>query len=100
MRVEDLLKRARELWPGKMTDQEVAIAMGVVYGEICRYVRDRSEGRKVDDAEIKKELGNMLFSTIRWCDDMGLAPEECIKLAVEAQEKYVRKKLGAKTFSR
>jgi hypothetical protein len=100
MRLDDLLKRARELWPGKMTDQEIAIAMGVVYGEICRYVRDHSEGRAVDDEHIKKELGNILFSTIRWCDDMGFAPEECIKLAIETQETYVRKKLGAKTFNR
>ena len=74
MKIEDLLKRARELWPNASTEQEIAVAMGVVYGDICRYVRDHSEGKAVEEEEFKKELGNIIFSTIRWCDDMGFAP--------------------------
>ena len=91
MKVEELLDRARKIWPETMSEQEIAIAMGVVYGDICRYVRDNSEGKNTDQAELKKELGNMIFSSIRWCDDFGFTPEECINLAIEAQEKYVKK---------
>lgn len=38
--------------------------------------------------ELKKELGNILFSTIRWIDDLGLDPLGCLELAIEAQEKF------------
>ena len=39
------------------------------------------------DEELKKELGNIIFSTIRWCDDLGYDPEECIRLAIDSQKK-------------
>ena len=65
--------------------------MGVVYGDICRHVRDHAGNKTVDEAEIKKELGNMLFSTIRWADDLGFSPEECIELAKAAQQRYIKK---------
>lgn len=40
------------------------------------------------DRELKKELGNIIFSTIRWVDDLGLDVLECLDLAIEAQEKF------------
>jgi hypothetical protein len=50
---------------------------------------------RTDDAEeqerlrqLKKELGNIIFSTIRWIDDLGLDVLECLDLAIEAQEKF------------
>lgn len=46
----------------------------------------------VGEAEIKKELGNIIFSTIRWCDDLGLSPEECIELAKTAQKDHTAKR--------
>jgi hypothetical protein len=91
MNLDDLLKRARELWPEVTDEQEMAIALGVIYGDICRYVRDHSEGKKVDETELKKELGNMIFSTLRRIDNRGFSVEECMKLAIEANQNYVRK---------
>jgi len=38
--------------------------------------------------ELQKELGNLIFSTIRWCDDSGFDPEECIKEAIKSQKKF------------
>lgn len=38
--------------------------------------------------EIKKELGNIILSTIRWCDDLGLDVGECVARAITAQRKY------------
>ncbi len=90
MNTDDLLEQARKLWPNKATEQDIAIAMGVIYGDICRYVRDHAEGKEVDSTEFKKELGNIIFSTIRWCDDMGYTPEECLGLAIEAHARYVK----------
>jgi hypothetical protein len=89
--MDELLKQAREIWPEKMTERQIAVALGVTFGDICRYVRDHSEGKKVDETELKKELGNIIFSTIRWCDDLGFTPEECVKLAIIAQEQYTKR---------
>jgi hypothetical protein len=91
MNVDDLLRQSRNIWPESMSEQEIAIAMGVIYGDICRYVRDHTEDKQVDEAELKKELGNMIFSSLRWCVDLGFSPEECIKLAIETQKKYQSK---------
>lgn len=39
-------------------------------------------------AELKKELGNIIFSTIRFCDDLGFDPEDCIREAIKCQKKF------------
>lgn len=89
MSIDELLKKAREIWGGqKLTLEEIIVRQGVAIGDIHRYARDKSEGKEVDEAELKKELGNIIFSTIRWCDDLGYSPEECIELAQEAQIAY------------
>jgi len=36
--------------------------------------------------EIKELL--KLFSTIRWCDDLGYNPEECISEAIKCQKEF------------
>jgi len=89
MNIEELLKKAREIWGDeKLTLEEIIIRQGVAIGDIHRYARDKSEDKEVDETELKKELGNIIFSTIRWCDDLGYSPEECIELAIQAQTKY------------
>jgi len=86
MTISDLQTEARRIWPEKMGVRGIAIAMGVVYGDICRQARDKPW----PDDELEKELGNMIFSTIRWCGDLGFDPEECIRRAVACQEKFVQ----------
>jgi hypothetical protein len=89
MTIAELLKQARKIWGGKkLTLQEIIVRQGVAIGDIHRYARDTQEGTPPDESELKKELGNIIFSTIRWCDDLGYDPEECIELAQEAQIKY------------
>ena len=68
--------------------EEVIIRQGVTIGDINRYARDKADGKVVDEVELKKELGNIIFSTIRWCSDLGYTPEECIELAKQAQRKF------------
>ena len=63
--------------------------MGKVFGDICRWERNASKDKVFHtDEELKKELGNTIFSMIRWCDDLGHDPEECIKLAIESQKRF------------
>jgi hypothetical protein len=71
---------------------EIVIANGVTQGDIHRIARDKNEGKNINDEDLKKELGNTIFSTIRWCDDLGFDPEECIELSIKAQKSYQRRK--------
>lgn len=90
MTIDELLAEARQNWGDTpMTLDHIAVALMVNTGDVARQARNAKEGRPVDEAEVKKELGNMIYSSIRWCDDLGYSPEECIKLAQEAQAKYV-----------
>lgn len=89
MEINDLETKGREIWQNKrMSLDEIVITMGVVYGDICREARRRHEGGVVNDEELQKELGNLIFSCIRWCRDLEYEPEECIALAQKAQAKY------------
>lgn len=89
MDTAELLERARTIWGDKkLSLEEIAVLLNVISGDISRVARDKSEGRGIKETELKKELGNIIFSTIRWCDDLGYSHEECIQLAIEAQKKY------------
>ncbi len=89
MDINKLLQKARSIWGNdKLTLDEILIRQGVTIGDLHRLARDHDEGQELNEAELKKEMGNVIFSTIRWCDDLGYTPEECVELAIEAQAKY------------
>ena len=89
MKIEDLLKEARQIWGNqKLSLEEIIIRLNVVVGDISRYARDSAEGCTIQENELKKELGNIIFSTIRWCDDLGYNPKDCLELARQSQIKY------------
>lgn len=93
MMIKELLDEARKIWGDKkLTLEEIIVRQGVTIGDIHRYARDQVEGDVPDETELKKELGNIIFSTIRWCDDLGYNPEDCIRLAQQAQRNYKKKK--------
>ncbi len=93
MNIDDLAEEARAIWGNKtMTLEEIVVALGVVYGDLCRQTRAEQEGKDVNEEELKKELGNVIFSTIRWCADRGFDPNECIAAAKLAQTNYAAKR--------
>jgi len=89
MKINGLLAESKEIgWP-KSNIYEIVVRMGKVFGDICRYARNAKKDKVLHtDNELKKELGNMIFCSIRWCDDLGYDPEECIKLAIDCQKKF------------
>lgn len=94
MEIKDLLKQGREIWgEKKLTLVQIIPRMGKVFGDICRWERNapKDEATHIDE-ELKKELGNMIFSTIRWADDLGYDPEECVNLAIDSQKKFEKYK--------
>src|SRR5512132_2178886 len=56
-----------------------------------------SSGRDEDFEQVAPELrvqletamGNVIFSMIRWCDDLGLDPVECVWRAINQQSLFV-----------
>lgn len=90
MEVAELLREGRTIWgSNKMSLSEIIVALGVIYGDLCRWERNAKKDEHTHTTEeLQKELGNILFSTIRWCNDLGYDPEECIALAIQNQKKF------------
>jgi hypothetical protein len=90
MEIKNLLNQSREIWGNQRLNlSQVIVRMGKVFGDICRWERNAIKDEDIHtDDELKKELGNIIFSTIRWCDDLGFNPEDCIKEAIDAQKKF------------
>lgn len=84
------MRDGRGIWGDhRLTLSQIIVRLGVGVGDLCRYERNAekdSPARRPE--ELKKELGNVIFSMIRWCDDLGYDPEECIRLAQEAQKRF------------
>lgn len=90
MDIKTLLNKSREVWGDqKSSISRIIVCMGKVFGDICRWERGAAKDKETHtEEELKKELGNMIFSTIRWCDDLGYDPEECINSAIKAQKDF------------
>jgi hypothetical protein len=88
--IDEILREGRATWGDKpMTLEHIVAAIGVVYGDICRQARSKIEQGTYSEAELQKELGNLMSSVVRWCDDLGFDPEACIQLSQTAQKKYI-----------
>jgi hypothetical protein len=90
MEIKELLKQGNIIWGKKKINlSEIIVCLGKVFGDICRWERNAKKDRKIHTKkELKKELGNIIFSTIRWCDALGFDPEDCIREAIKAQKKF------------
>jgi hypothetical protein len=92
MEIKELLNTARQIWgDGKLPLAGIIVCMGKVFGDICRWERNDAKDKNCHNPEeLKKEMGNIIFSTIRWCDDLGYDPEECVALAIACQKDFVK----------
>jgi hypothetical protein len=89
MDIKSLLQQGRAIWGERLNLNQIIIRLGKIFGDLCRWERDATiDQPSHNDQELKKELGNVIFSTIRWCDDLGYDPEECVNLAIDAQRKF------------
>ena len=98
MTIDELLRQAREIWgEERLPLGQIIVRLGKIFGDICRWERKANKDKSYHtEEELKKELGNLIFSTIRWCDDLGYDPQECIQLAQKAQRDFVRKERESK----
>ena len=90
MTLTELLATGRKIWGeepyDRMVLRDIVYCLGVVFGDICRATRDG------DPELLKKEFGNLLLSTVRWMDDLGLDIGECLKLAERAQRDWAERR--------
>ncbi len=93
MQIKELQKKSQEIWGDeKLPLAQIIVRLGKVFGDICRWERNEVKDKKIhNDEELKKEMGNLIFSTIKFCGELGYNPEECVELAIKCQEKYVKK---------
>ena len=90
MEIKELLQDGQEIWGNeKLPLAQILVRMGKVYGDLCRWERNAEKDSDLHTSEeLKKELGNIIFSTIRWCDDLQFDPEDCIRIAIECQRQF------------
>lgn len=90
MEIAELLAQSKKIWGKKKLNlSQIIVRLGKVFGDICRWERNAVKDKKTHTTkELKKEMGNVILSTVRWCDDLGFNPEDCIKEALKAQRKF------------
>lgn len=89
MNINELLAEERKIWGNdKQALEHIVVCMGKTYGDVAKQARNKLEKGTIEEAELKKELGNMVASTIRWIDDLDYDAEECLALALESQRAY------------
>lgn len=91
--LEDLLLLARTIWgDDRLTLRQVVERAMVTLGDLARLSRDgvpqAMASRSEYQDEIQKEIGNLIFSCIRWADDLGYDPVRCVELAAKAQHRF------------
>ena len=92
MELSDILSQGRSIWgEERLSLAQIIVRMGKVFGDICRWERNASKDASTHtDDELKKELGNMIVSSIRWCDDLGYDPSECVEKALACQKRFFK----------
>lgn len=83
------LARSRQAFPDPTGPDAYPTLLAVVTGDIARITRD-AEGNydQLDIVEIGVELGNLVLSSLRWLEDLGLDPAEVLAAAAERQVAY------------
>lgn len=89
MNIKDLHTKSRDIWGDeKLTLAQMIVVYGKVFGDICRWERGYEKDKQTHtDEDLKKEIGNMIFTSIKFAGELGYSPEECIELAIKSQEK-------------
>ncbi len=69
------------------------VVIGKVFGDVCRWERNYEKDRTTHtDEDLKKELGNLIVCGIKFSENLGYEPEDCIRLALESQKKISKER--------
>lgn len=71
------------------TLEQIIVRLGVTVGDLARIARNSEKDEATSTSDhLECEMGNVIFSCIRWCFHLGLDPVVCIERAMEAQRKF------------
>lgn len=86
----DLIALGRDIWGDRRIYlADLPVLAAVIVGDLARIARTHTENGHVDNADLEREVGNLILSATRWADDLGLNPDQCIAAAAAAQRAYV-----------
>jgi len=89
MTIHGLRDCARTIWgPPELSLQDIVIRLGVDYGKLARLARGATKD-PTSREDLEAAFGNVIFSMIRWADDLGLDPVACVTRAITVQLKFV-----------
>lgn len=95
MNLDQILREERVIWDGvavcgePVSLERVAVVLGKILGDLCCEARKVIEGGEASEVNLQREFGNLITSTVRWIDDLGLDADDCIAAALRAQRVYV-----------
>ncbi len=94
MEIKEISKQAKAIWQDeKLSLSRMIVVLGKVFGDICRWERDYVKDKNSHtDNDLKKELGNLIVCGIKFSENLGYDPEECIRLALESQKKISKER--------
>ncbi len=94
MEIKEISKQTKEIWQDeKLSLSRMIVVLGKVFGDICRWERDYVKDKNSHtDNDLKKELGNLIVCGIKFSENLGYDPEECIRLALESQKKISKER--------
>ena len=94
MEIKEISKQTQEIWQDeKLSLSRMIVVLGKVFGDICRWERDYVKDKNSHtDNDLKKELGNLIVCGIKFSENLGYDPEECIRLALESQKKISKER--------
>ena len=84
--LDQVAKLGQSIWNDRMDLDQIVIALGVVFGDIARTARDQPPTRQKD---LRRDLGNLILSSARWCRHLGIDPDEAVLAASVAQRDWV-----------
>lgn len=93
--VQTILREGRSIWNGVPVCGEpvsvptIAIVLGKIHGDLCYQARRVLEGRDASTDDLRRELGNLITTAVRWVDDLGFDIDDCLQASYTAQRAYV-----------
>ena len=90
--IRDILAEGRRIWGDRsLSLGDALLHHAKVTGDLALLWRNRFQGHSIEPADMEREVGNLIVSWIRWADDLGLDPVDCIRAALAAQEQYAER---------
>lgn len=88
--ISALVRQARRIWGPRLPFTPlVTTLLQVPLGDVARLVREWKAGAPLLKDQVGRELANLILTSLRLIDDLGLSPTECLRAALVSQQRYV-----------